>query len=108
MLKILLKMTSEVLHKIIQKAKALDFDVTRSFHPQRSSVVVYKQEICSLEGYGNGVFLVHENIIMGQTIEDSSYDVFEFDVNGNYIGQLEIDKLPDDFFRNKKSIYLIK
>jgi len=101
-------MTNEALNKIIQKAKALDFECSRSYHPQRRSPVVYKQEICSVAGYANGIFLIHENIIMGNTIEDSSYDIFEFDLSGNYIGQIEVDKLPDDFFRNKKSIHLLK
>lgn len=101
-------MTNEVLNKIIQKAKALDFEVSRSYHPQKLSPVVYKQEICSIKGYENGIFLIHENVIMGSTIVDSSYDVFEFDSNGNYIGRCEINELPDDFFRNKKTIYLLK
>jgi hypothetical protein len=101
-------MTNEVIKKIIQKAKALDFEVSRSYHPQRRSPVVYKQEICSLKGYENGMFLIHENVIMGSTIEDTSYDVFEFDNNGNYVGRCELSDLPDDFFRNKKTIFLIK
>lgn len=101
-------MTGEVLNKIIQKAKALDFEVSRGYHPQRRSPVVYKQEIVSLKGYDNGYFLIHENVIMGITIEDTSYDIFEFDLNGNFIGQVEVDKLPDDFFRNKKTIQLLK
>ena len=94
-------MKKEILNKIIQKAKALDFEISRNYHPQRKSPVVYKQEICHISGYDNGYFLIHENIIMGQTIEGSSYDIFEFDLNGNYVGQIEIDKLPNDFFRNK-------
>ena len=101
-------MNSETLNKIIQKAKALDFESSRSYHPQRRSSVVYKQEICHIKGYDNGYFLIHENVIMGNTIEDSSYDIFEFDLNGNYVGQIEIDKLPDDFFKNKQSIHLLK
>lgn len=101
-------MTKDVLNKIIQKAKALDFEVSRSFHPQKRSYVVYKQEICSINGYDNGIFLIHENIIMGSTIEDTSYDVFEFDNNGNYIGRCNIEDLPNDFFRNKKTIYSLK
>lgn len=101
-------MTNEILNKIIQKAKALDFEISRNYHPQRKSPVVYKQEICHINGYDNGYFLIHENIIMGQTIEGSSYDIFEFDLKGNYVGQIEIDKLPNDFFRNKKSIHLLK
>jgi hypothetical protein len=101
-------MTNEVLNKIIQKAKALDFEVSRGYHPQRRSPVVYKQEICSIKGYDNGYFLIHENIIMGNTIEDSSYDIFEFDLSGNFVGKIEVEKLPDDFFRNKKPIHLLK
>lgn len=101
-------MNNETLNKIIQKAKALDFETSRDYHVQRKSKVVYKQEICAIKGYDNGYFLIHENLIMGLTIEDSSYDVFEFDLNGNYIGQVEVEKLPDDFFKNKKSIHLLK
>ena len=101
-------MTNEVLNKIIQKAKALDFEVSRNYHQQRLSPVVYKQEICKIKGYENGYFLIHENIILGNTIEDSSYDIFEFDLNGNFVGQLEVDLLPSDFFRNRKSIHLLK
>lgn len=101
-------MTNAVLNKIIQKAKALDFEASRSYHPQRKSPVVYKQEICSINGYDDGYFLIHENIIVGSTIEDSSYDVFQFDLEGNFVGKLEIAKLPEDFFRNKKSIQLLK
>jgi hypothetical protein len=101
-------MTNQVLNKIIQKAKALDFESSRSYHPQKRSSIVYKQEICSVKGYENGIFLIHENLILGNTIEDSSYDVFEFDINGNYVGKCELEKLPNDFFRNKKSIHLIR
>jgi len=101
-------MKAGALNKIIQKAKALYFEVSRSYHPQRKSQVVYKQEICSVDGYSNGIFLIHENIIMGSTIEDSSYDIFEFDTDGNYIGQIEVDKLPDDFFRRRKPIHSLK
>jgi len=101
-------MTNEALNKIIQKAKGLDFEVSRGYNQQRRSPVVYKQEICSIKGYDNGYFLIHENIILENTIKDSSYDIFEFDLNGNFVGQIEVDKIPDDFFRNKKSIHLLK
>jgi hypothetical protein len=92
----------------MQKAKSLDFEISRSYSQQRQSKVVYKQEICAVKGYDDGYFVIHENLIMGRTIEDSSYDIFEFDLMGNYIGQIEVEKLPDDFFRNKKSIHLLK
>jgi hypothetical protein len=101
-------MTNEAINKIIQKAKAFDFETSRGYHPQRKSPVVYKQEICSMQGLGNGIFLIHENVIMGSTIEDTSYDVFEFDIDGNYIGKCELEDLPEDFFRNKKTILLLK
>ena len=101
-------MTNETLKKITQKAKALDFEMSRNYHPQRRSGVVYKQEICSIKGYDNGIFLIHENFFLENTIKDSSYDVFEFDNNGNYVGKCELSDLPDDFFRNKKAILLLK
>jgi hypothetical protein len=101
-------MNREVLNKIIQKAKALDFEVSRGYHQQRVSPVVYKQEICSVKGYENGYFLIHENIILGNTIENSSYDIFEFDLNGNFVGQIEVDLLPSDFFKNRKPIHQLK
>jgi hypothetical protein len=101
-------MTNEVLNKITQKAKAFDFEVSRNFHQQKRSSIVYQQEICSIKGFDDSIFLIHENIILESTIKDSSYDIFEFDKFGNYVGKCSVEDLPDDFFRNKKTIILLK
>jgi|688.fasta_scaffold917188_2 hypothetical protein len=101
-------MTNEVLKKITQKAKAFDFEVSRNYHPQKRTPIVYQQEICSLSGYEDNFFLIHENVILESTIKDSSYEIFEFDKNGNYIGRCNLEDLPEDFFRNKKTIMLLK
>ena len=38
------------------------------------------------------------------SISDSSYDVFTFDMNGNYIKKESVEELGHDFFRDMKVI----
>lgn len=102
-------MTSKVLNKIIQKAKGFDLENFRGYNPQKPSTVIYKQEIARFPEYTEGIFLIHENIHFGAgSVKDSSYSIYEFDTDGNYKGEIEVGKLPPNFFRDRKTIFNIR
>lgn len=84
------------LSKITTKSKNLKWDASRGYHPTQSSSVPYAEKIVVHEG---APYLVHENMIFGRgSIDSSSYTVYEFDENGDFLGEVDRTNLPDNFF----------
>jgi hypothetical protein len=78
------------------KSKNLKWEVNKGYHPTQDSVVPYAEKIVQ---YGDKNYVIHENMIFkGGTIADSSYSVYEFDQEGEYMGAVRVQDLPDGFF----------
>jgi len=95
----------ELLDKVEKKAKEFRFKATRNYRSNSKSVYPYEEIIVKNEQYPNFLFLVHKNMIFERnSISDSSYDVFTFDMNGNYVKKESTEELGHDFFNNMKVI----
>ena len=78
------------------KSKNLKWEANKAYHPTQESSVVYGEKIAQ---YGDKNFVIHENMIFkGGSIADSSYSVYSFDEEGEYLGPIKLQELPDDFF----------
>ena len=96
---------TELLDKIEKKAKEFRFKATRNYKANHKSSYPYEELIVKNEKYPNFLFLVHKNMIFERnSISDTSYDVFTFDMNGNYIKKESVEELGHDFFRDMKVI----
>jgi len=97
--------TIELIEKIGKKAKEFRFKATRNYKSNHQSSIPYEEVIVKNEKYPDFIFLVHKNMIFERnSISDSSYDVFTFDMNGNYIKKESVEELGHDFFRDMKVI----
>jgi len=84
------------LSKITTKSKNLKWDASRGYHPIQESSVPYAEKIVVHEGKP---YLVHENMIFTKgSIDSSSYTVYEFDEEGDFMGEVDTANLPDNFF----------
>ena len=98
-------MTSEIINKIDQKSKQEKFESSKNFKSNTNTCVPYEQEIGVSPLFPEFIFLVHKNMIFERnSISDSSYDVFSFDMNGNYVKKESVEELGHDFFRDMKVI----
>jgi hypothetical protein len=67
--------------------------------------MLYEQEVVLSPKYPDFIFLVHKNIIFDKSsVCDSSYDVFTFDKQGNYLKTEDVKDLGREFFRTMKVI----
>lgn len=95
----------ELLDKVEKKAKEFRFKATRNYRSNAKSFYPYEEIIVKNEKYPDFLFLVHKNMIFERnSISDSSYDVFTFDMNGNYVKRESVEELGHDFFRDMKVI----
>lgn len=98
-------MTSDLINKITAKSKQALFEASRSYKGHARSSMPYEQEIVVVDKYPDFIFLVQKNMIFERnSISDSSYDVFSFDKNGNYVRKEDVADLGWDFFKDMKVI----
>ena len=91
--------------KIVSKSKALKFEASRNYRSNADSSMPYEELIVVNEKYPDTYFLVHKNMLFHRSsISDTSYDVYSFDKEGNYIKRESVEELGLDFFRNMKQI----
>jgi len=84
------------LSKMTNKSKNLKWEANKAYHPTQESSIVYAEKIAL---YGDKIFLIHESMIFkGGSVADSAYSVYSFDENGEYLGPVKLQELPDDFF----------
>jgi hypothetical protein len=96
-------MTTESIHKITAKSKQKKFQASKDYKQHGVSVMPYEELIVTNEKYPDFVFLVHKNMIFDRnSISDSSYDVYSFDKEGNYVREEKVVELGKEFFRTMK------
>lgn len=96
-------MNSSSIDRIIDKSKNMIFEAKRAYRPHGRACVPYEEQIVSHPAEPETIYLVHKNIIMDKgSVCDSSYTVYSFDLDGNYI-QREEEKEPN-FFREAEVI----
>lgn len=96
-------MNSNSIEKITRKSKNMLFESSKAYRSQGRSCVPYEEVIATHPDHPEFIFLIHKNMIFDKgSICDSSYSVFTFDLDGNYL------KKEDDqtvsFFRQIKVI----
>lgn len=87
--------SQNALSKIETKSKNLKWEASKAYHPTQSSIVPYAEKIVSHDGKP---YLVHENMIFSRGLESASYTVYEFDLDGDFLGEVNASDLPDNFF----------
>jgi hypothetical protein len=96
-------MTSDLIKKITQKAGHLLFQSSRGYRSNIKSSMPYEQDIVVNPEYPEKVFLVVKNMMFERnSISDSSYDVYSFDENGDYLKKEDVSEIGNDFFRTMK------
>ncbi len=98
--------SASTLDKITHKSKHLLFEAAKKYRGQARSVVPYCERIVISDEYPDFIFLVHENMIFGGKggLEDSSYDVYAFSKEGEYIKKEDAYELGKKFFVNMKEV----
>ena len=95
--------SSELIKKVEQKAKEIRFKAIRNYHQTNRSSYPYEEVIVMSDEYPKFVFFVQKNAIFERnSISDSSYDVFSFDMDGNFVRKESVEELGHDFFKNMK------
>jgi hypothetical protein len=98
-------MTSELINKINIKSKRAKFDASRNYRSNGISCVPYEEVVVLSEKYPDFIFLVHKNMIFDRnSVCDSSYDVYSFDRNGEYVRKEDVEEIGRDFFTTMKVI----
>jgi hypothetical protein len=98
-------MISNLIDKITRKSKQFLLQASRDYQAQKKSCVPYEELIVTNEKYPDYYFLVHKNMIFDKgSICDTSYNVYSFDKDGEYVKKEEMDL---DFFRTNKVIKII-
>jgi hypothetical protein len=98
-------MTSEKIDKIVSKAKQMRFEASRGYNTHGISTLPYEQLIVVSKEYPNFIFLVNKNLhFKRNSIDDSSYDVISFDIDGNYVKKEDVEDFDKSFFRDMKVI----
>ena len=98
-------MTSDLMTKIRKKSKQFLLSANRDYHRNSGAVMPYEEVVVLCNKYPDFIFLLHKNMIFERnSIADSSYDVFCFDKEGNYIGKEDILELGNDFFHNLQEV----
>jgi hypothetical protein len=98
-------MTSALLNKINIKSKQAKFEASRNYKGHGKSSVPYEELVVLASSFPDFIFLVHKNMIFDRnSVADSSYEVYSFDRNGNYIRKENLEDLGSGFFMNMKVI----
>lgn len=97
-------MISDLIIKIDRKSKEVKFKASKNYKSNgRSNPMPYEEVVVLSDMFPDNIFLVHKNLIFERnSIGDSSYDVFSFDKEGNFLE--EKDGLSKEFFRTMKVV----
>lgn len=96
-------MTSNLIDKITKKSKNMLFEFSKAYRPQGKSCLPYEELIATHPDHPDFIFLVHKNMIFDRgSICDSSYSVFSFDKEGEYVRKE--DEQPNSFFKKLQVI----
>lgn len=96
-------MTSEIMHKINTKSKQAKFMASKDFKKNSHTSVPFEESVVVSPKYPDSIFLVHKNMVFDRSsLCDSSYDVFTFDKEGNFIKSEDVKDLGLEFFRTMK------
>lgn len=97
-------MISDLIIKIDRKSKEVKFKASKNYKSNgRSNPIPYEEVVVLSDMFPDNIFLVHKNLIFERnSIGDSSYDVFSFDKEGNFLE--EKDGLSKEFFRTMKVV----
>jgi hypothetical protein len=96
-------MTSEIIYKIDTKSKQVKFLASRNFKKNTHTTVPFEELIVLSPKFPDSFFLVHKNMVFDRSsLCDSSYDVFKFDEEGNFIKTEDVKDLGLEFFRTMK------
>jgi len=96
-------MITELIHKIDILSKKVKMGHFMGYKKNTTSYVPYEEMIVYNESYPNKLFLVHKNIIYkNYSLDDTNYEVFSWNKNGNYIGEESVKNLGKIFFRKMK------
>jgi len=91
-------MTLETLNKISTASKHLCFNKSRGHKHQIPMTVPYEQLIVENAAYPDRIFVVHKCMnFNAKSLDDSSYKVYSFDMEGEYIKE---EKMGATFFRD--------
>jgi hypothetical protein len=102
-------MILEMINKIIRKSKGFKFESSRAYKAKGESTVPYEEKIVLSSKYPDFIFLVHSNMIfLGDRQVDSSYDVFSFNKQGEFVRKEDVIELGKDFFKDMKVVQIIK
>lgn len=97
----------EVIEKIKGKAKNFKFHAERGGNAS-NSLVVKEMEICTSPAYPDFMFVIFSNMIFkGGKLDDSSYSIYVFDMEGRYVEEMMIKDLVKDFLAERNTITLI-
>ena len=97
----------EVIEKIKGKAKNFKFHAERGGNAS-NALVVKEMEICTSPAYPDFMFVIFVNMIFkGNELSDSSYLIYSFDTQGNYIEEVSVNDLSKDFLAERNTITLI-
>jgi len=98
-------MTSEMITNIDRKSKVIKFQASKNYKSNAKSTMPYKEVIVLSPKYPELIFLVHENMIFERnTTTDSSYEVYSFDKNGEYLKKESVEELGREFFKTMKMV----
>lgn len=98
---------NEILDKIKGKARVLKFHAERG-NNENYMLAVKQMEICTSPAFPDFFFVVCENMIFkGNKLDDSSYSIYSFDKDGNYLEEHNIKELPAAFIGDRNTITLI-
>ena len=96
-----------ILDKVKGKARNFRFFVQQGNNTQ-GSIVVKQMEVCTSPSYPNFLFVIFENMIYrGDELVDSSYSIYSFNAQGDYIEEVRIQDLPKTFIADRNTITLI-
>lgn len=94
-----------IIDKISEKADDLRMEACMSYSKNKIDVVPYKEQIVTNKNLPGFYFIVTENYIFkGRRLQDSEYQVYSFDGDGNYIRQENVERLGKDFFATMKVV----
>lgn len=91
--------------KINQKSKWLKFQASRNYKANADSKLPYEELIVTSDMFPDKLLLVHKNLIFGRnTVQDTSYEVFSFTKDGDFIQEENVIDLGREFFRTMVTI----
>jgi hypothetical protein len=98
-------MNKMIIDKIVDKADELRLKACMSYSKSGTDVVPYKEQIVTSGHLPGFYFIVTENYIFkGRGLQDSEYQVYSFDGEGNFIRREDVERLGKEFFATMKTV----